>query len=317
MNELDNLDSPVAPGTLDQLGISVSPPAVLPADSIVNAELENQVATAKRYPRNPPAMFLRRLVQLATVDADTAAECYYRLPRKKKDGTDATIEGPSIRLAEMAASQWGNVLYGARPVSADKTTVVVMGFCWDLESNVRRAVYVQRKITDRNGRRYSDDMVTVTTNAACAIAARNAVIAVVPRALINQAMKAAKSLAVGDVQSLTDRRNKALAHFAKLGVSEARVLGALSVETVDDIGLDQLEELHGLAGALRDGDTTLEDAFPPLLAGGTGPNPDLQAPTRTGALVQKLTQQGKPNPAAPPKRGPLPRDIGREPGGEG
>ena len=46
---------------------------------------------------------------MATIDAEVAGSCFYKLSRGGK-----TIEGPSVRLAEIVASAWGNLKFGAR-----------------------------------------------------------------------------------------------------------------------------------------------------------------------------------------------------------
>src|SRR6185369_14649302 len=66
-------------------------------------EIDIQIATAKRYPRSITA-FKRQCLEMATLDEETAGSMYYVLPRAGKK-----IEGPSVRLAEIAGSAWGNL----------------------------------------------------------------------------------------------------------------------------------------------------------------------------------------------------------------
>src|SRR5262245_56131534 len=81
-------------------------PAVPGADSSINV----QVATAKKYPRDVQRS-LEKARQLATLNDEVAEECHYSIPRGGKQ-----IEGPSVRLAEVVASCWGNLRIGARIV---------------------------------------------------------------------------------------------------------------------------------------------------------------------------------------------------------
>src|SRR5690606_7497519 len=122
---------------------------------------------------------------------------------------------------------------------------------------------VWRRITDRDGRRYSDDMVAVTANAACSIAFRNAVFRVIPKVYVDEVCEAAKRTAIGNQKTLPERRQSLIEYITqKLGVELSRVLGVVGKEHVEDIDLNDLEDLYGICTAVRDGDITVETAFP-------------------------------------------------------
>jgi hypothetical protein len=275
------------------------PPAVIPVtalEAVARAEIDIQVTTAKQYPREVKAAVARAL-EMATATPDIAAECFYVLRRKdNRTGKVTTIEGPSIRLAEIFACTWGNLAYGFRAIADDGRAVVLEGVCVDYETNLRCTKQVRRNVLDRNGRRLSEDLVTVTTMAAGSIGCRNAIFGVIPAVYVAQALKAAKRAAVGEAKSLTARRDKALAHFAKLGIEEPRVLGVLGREAVDAITEEDVQTLLGLATAIRDGDTTLEQAFPPVRPAGE-PEP-VEGRSRSEALAERLAQEGVGDPAA-------------------
>ena len=230
------------------------PPTVV--ESMTRAEVDMQIATAKRYPRDY-SVVKRKMVSLATLDEETAQSCFYNLSRQGK-----AIQGPSVRLAEIAASCFGNMRAAAQVVDNDGKTITARGICHDLESNSCFAVEVKRRITDKHGRTYSDDMQVVTGNAACAIALRNAIFKTVPFALIKPVYERAKQVAVGTIQTLTERRTNMLKAFAALGVNEGRILAAVGKPGIEDIGLAELETLIGLHTAIKDGDQNIDDAFP-------------------------------------------------------
>jgi len=219
-------------------------------------EVDQQIATAKRFPRSVKK-FKEAALSLATLDEDTAASCFYAVPRDGK-----TIEGPSARLAEIVAASWGNLRVTASIVNEDDAFVTARGMAWDLENNVAVATEVRRRITGRNGKRYSDDMIITTSNAACSIALRNALFKVVPFAMIRPIFAAAKKLAIGDATTLVQKRTDMVTYFAKMGVSLAQVIGAVDKPSIDDVTVDDLGILRGLATAIKDGDTTIEEAFP-------------------------------------------------------
>jgi hypothetical protein len=265
--------------------------------NIVVAEIEQQVATARKYPRSV-SRFLKEAETMATITQQVADDCTYVLPRKDKGGQTRNIEGPSARFAEIVASAWGNCRAGARVVSEDKEFVVAQGAFHDLERNVAITFEVRRRITDRNGRKFSPDMIAVTGNAAASIALRNAVFKGVPKAYWQPAWEAARKASLGDSKTLATRRLDALAYLQKFGASEAQILASLGVRGVEDINVEHLGVLKGLATALRDGDTTLEQAFPqeavvvpavsiavaqPQPAAPTAPTPALPAAPASGS----------------------------------
>lgn len=235
------------------------------------SEIDVQVSTAKKFPRSI-GLAKRRMVEMATLDEETAKACGYALKRKDKGGKIVWIEGPSIRMAEIAVSCWGNLRYGARVIEETDRFIVAQGVCYDLEANVFNTIEVRRRITDRNGRKYGDDMVGVTANAACAIAQRNAVFKVVPRAIINAAYAAAMAAACGDAKTFTQRRQNAVGEFKKLGVTTEELLAVLGKPTggPEDIDTTDLRRLHGLLTAINDGETTVDAVFRPQAAEANG-----------------------------------------------
>lgn len=231
----------------------------IPLPTIVeNNEINQQVATAHRYPRSI-TKFRQEAMTMATIDEETAASCFYKLPRAGKE-----IEGPGIRLAEIVASAWGNLRTGARIVEETNEYIVAQGFAHDLEKNVATAIEVRRRITDKYGKKYSSDMVSTTANAACSIALRNAIFKVIPKSYIDKVYESAKSVAIGNASTLNSRRTAAIAYFSKMGVTEAQILSTLGKAGIQDIDLNDIETLTGLKTAIKDGQTTVDQAFPPL-----------------------------------------------------
>src|SRR3954462_11756172 len=114
-------------------------------ESLERASVDIQISTAHKYPRSLTVV-KRRMMDLATLDEETAESCFYKLNRQGK-----SIEGPSIRLAEIAASSFGNLRYGARVIANDGKQITAQGFCHDLESNVMSTIEVKRRITGRDG----------------------------------------------------------------------------------------------------------------------------------------------------------------------
>src|SRR6185312_4643839 len=115
---------------------------------IGHGQLETHFAMAARRPRSIKK-FKDEVLQLVTLDEETAQGCIYALPRDGK-----TIEGPSARFAEILAYSWGNTFIAARPVHEDAEFVTSQGMFFDFEKNNLVTFETKRRITDRNGKRY-------------------------------------------------------------------------------------------------------------------------------------------------------------------
>jgi len=225
-------------------------------EALNRAEIDTLITTAKRYPRSITE-FRKRCNDLATLDSFIAAECTYKLKRGGKE-----IVGPTARFAEIVAHSWGNCRAGARVISVGERMITAQGYFADLEANVAIQYEVQRRITNKDGERFNDDMIGVTGNAACSIALRNAVLKGVPKAIWNPMWERSRQAAKGDISTLIDRRNAAFDQLAKMGVQADRVFNALGVGGPADIGLDELVELNQLITAINEGDQSIDDAFP-------------------------------------------------------
>lgn len=222
---------------------------------IIKAEMDTQILTAKQFPRSLK-MFFDKAMSMATISEGVAASCTYSLPRGGK-----TLDGPSVRLAEIVCASFGNIRSGARVISNDGKTITAQGICHDLETNNCVTVEIKRRITDKNGRTFNDDMQTVTGNAACAIAFRNAVFKVIPSALVSEIQEKAKEVARGTAETLVVRRDKALAYFKELGVKEKQICDVLEIKKIEDIDLDKLSTLRGMVTLIKNNESTVAELF--------------------------------------------------------
>lgn len=283
--------------------------------AIVKSEVEAQIEAAHRYPRNIKA-FLNEAMTLATINQDVAESCIYSLPRGGK-----MITGPSVRLAEICASAYGNMHIAARVVGAEEREVTAQGVAWDTQKNLRISIENKRRITDRNGNRFQDDMIVVTGNAAASIALRNAIFRVIPRAYVMTIYERARAVAVGSASTLEARRDQVFERLGKLGISQERVLARLAKPGVVDIDLADLEVLIGLGTSIKSGDTSIDDAFPALMVAAPPPvtaeNEGRRISMRGNRRQQSAaasepspTPDAKPEPTGDPEPEPRTREPG-------
>lgn len=224
--------------------------------TVTRSEIETQLAAAEKRPR-VISKFFEDVKTIACSNPKVAESTFYRLRRSGK-----TIEGPSVRLAEIVASRYRNLRVGGRVVEINDSHVVAEGVCHDLETNTSVQTETRRRIKDRNGRRYNEDMIATTAQAAVSIAVRNAVFRVVPRALIDPLLDDCKKAALGK-GTVEEQRAKAMAHFEKLGRGEADVLRYLGRRRIEDVDVEDILTLRGVAQAVKDGETSLEAEFAP------------------------------------------------------
>lgn len=249
------------------------------------AEVDMQVATAKRYPRD-----LKACIELARSTAllneDVAASCCFALERGGK-----VIEGPSVRLAEIICQAWGNIRFEKRSLAADATFVSGEAVVWDLERNVAGRAETKRRITDRDGRRYNDDMIVTASNAAASVAFRNAVFTVIPRAIVRDIYFEAQDLAKGDIKSLGERRAKAIEWWARYGVSAERICAKFGRASVVELTIEDIAKLKAITEQVKEKHLDIADAFPESgaepkqgasgLADRVGAKPTAEAPAAT------------------------------------
>jgi hypothetical protein len=227
------------------------------AVSLAKAEIDQQIMTSRALPRSIQKA-VSNITTLATLDEETAEECIYAVPRGGK-----TIRGPSIRFAEIVASQWGNCRIGARVVHVDKTEkyVEAEGVFHDLETNVAHTARVRRTIQAKRGKGIDNDMIQLAGAAACSIARRNAILAGIPKGVARQGYLAVEKVIRGDIKTLAERRDRALEAFAQFGVSAEQIFEALGIGGKNDITLDHLTTLTGMRSAIKNGESTVEEMF--------------------------------------------------------
>lgn len=222
------------------------------------AAIDIQVSTAKTYPRNLMRS-IENAVAIATLDKATAQTCTYSLPRSGK-----SISGPSVHLAKILAQTWGNLRVDAKVIEIGKTQITSQAVAFDLENNLAIKVEVKRSIMTRSGR-MNDDMITVTGNAANAIALRNAVFAVIPRNVVDKVYNAALKTITGDLsteEKLIAKRKQMFDYFiGTYGLTEQEVLSAVGKAASNFITADDIVTLLGVDQAIKDGDISVDNAF--------------------------------------------------------
>ena len=267
---------------------SKTPQSASALEQYERAQLKTAMDVAREFDRPSLKELQNKLMSLVTTDTETAEACFYSLRRKSKEGGEKVIRGPSVRLAELATMIYGNLKFGSRVIGSDGQTITAQGVCTDLQTNNTACLEVKRRITDKFGKTFNEDMQVVTGNAACAIALRNAIFKIVPGVLVTPVYEQAIRVAVGDAKTLSSRRLTAVEKLSKMGVSKERVLAVLERSSVEEITLDDLEVLTSLRTEIRDELKTIDEAFP------------IVAPPPKPTFAQR--HQSKAPPPPPPEK---------------
>lgn len=228
-------------------------------ESMQRAEIDVQISTAHRYPRSMQ-QFKKRAIEMATLDEETAESCLYSRPV----GGGKFATGLSVRMAEIVGASYGNLRVAATIIEQTERYVKARGMAHDLESNFASACEVIESTVKKDGKPYDERMRIVIAKACLAKARRDATFQVVPKALCKPIEVQARAVAVGNASTLVARREQVMSWVGKLGIDPARVFAALGANGEEEIGLDELAQLTGVKTAIKDGEVTVDEAFPPL-----------------------------------------------------
>lgn len=222
------------------------------------AMVDVQISTAKAFPRNIKRA-TENAIAIVTMDVATASTCTYSVPRGGK-----AITGPSVHLAKILAQVWGNMRCEAKVIGNDGKQITSQAIAFDLENNLAIKAEVKRSIMTKTGR-MSDDMIVVTGNAANSIALRNAIISVIPRAIVDKIYNEAKKTITGDISDATKLIARRKQVFDGLrdtyNLKDAEILSVVGKAAIDHITPDDLVVIIGVAQAIKDGDTTVDASF--------------------------------------------------------
>ena len=234
------------------------------SDTIYQSDLaafDSQVTTAKRFPRNL-TQIMNNVEVMITSDVAFAEKCIYKLTRDGKD-----ISGPSAALSKLFMQLYGNMRTDSRVIAFEQNFVRAEAVVWDLENNVANKATVLRRITTKKGVVFGDDMKQVTGAAACSIALRNALWAIIPTAFVTRAITLAKNTVLGNVSDdskFLTRRAEIIRQLNNLlGVTNQEICAYLNVETIEVIDRDHLFTLFGTIAMIEQGDTTVAEVFRP------------------------------------------------------
>jgi len=243
-------------------------------------EVQAAVVVAKKFPRDPNEAFTR--IMKACERKSLAEVAQYAYPRGSQ-----VIVGPSIRLAEVLAQNWGNMSFGIRQLSTNAQESVMEAFCWDLETNVRRTqtFTVEHSRDTKQGKKKledSRDIYEMTANQG-ARRVRACILAVIPGDIVEAAVEQCERSLKSSGEPMEDRVRKMLLAFKDFGVTQEMIEKRLA-HNLDAIIETELLTLQKIYRSLKDGMAKREDFFE-IAGSDVGKAKDLNEKLKSSGVV--------------------------------
>jgi hypothetical protein len=249
------------------------------------AEVQAAMMIARMNPRDPVAAMDRILNACARPSlADSAVYTYSR------GGTD--VSGPSIRLAEAIAQNWGNLQFGIRELEQARGGSTVQAFAWDVETNTRREVTFHvphTRHTKKGAIKLEDprDIYEMVANQG-ARRLRSCVLAVIPGDVVEAAVAQCELTMKAKADTSPEAMQKMVAAFQAFGVTREQIEKRIQ-RHLDAIQPAQVVGLKKIYASLRDGMSSPADWFDVTESekGDSSPPP---SSSRTEALKARMKE---------------------------
>lgn len=222
-------------------------------------EVQAAMIIAKRFPRDEVEAY-NRIIR-ACQRKSLAEQAEYEYPRGGQK-----VSGPSIRLAEALAQNWGNIDYGVMELEQKEGSSEMMAYAWDLETNTRatRVFSVKHwRDTKKGGYKLTDsrDIYETTANFG-ARRVRACILEIIPGDVVEAAQEQCNiTLRSGNKEPLIDRVRKMVGAFEKeFSVTKDMIekfLGCAS-EAFSENDFVRLRKVYR---SLKDGMAKREDYF--------------------------------------------------------
>ena len=252
-------------------------------------EVQAAMVIAKRFPRDEVESY-NRIIR-ACKRVSLAEQAMYEYPRGK-----TKVTGPSIRLAEMAAQNWGNIDYGIIELEQRRGESQVMAYAWDLETNTRQTkIFTVPHIREtKNGNvPLTDprDIYEMVANQG-ARRVRACILGVIPGDVIESAIDQCNATLQGQSKEpLIDTIRKIVGTFKEqFGVDSAMLEKYIGCKT-DAFSMTDLIRLKKVYRSLCDGMAKREDYFDLAPEDKADTNPEIKNPFANDA-ERKRTAKG-------------------------
>lgn len=213
---------------------------------------------AKAFPRDIRQSLER--IKTACMRTGLASVATYTYSR---GGTD--ISGPSIRLAEVLANNWGNIRAGIKELEKRDGESTVLAYCHDLETNTRveKEFQVQHIIFKKQGgaKRLVDprDIYEKVANEG-ARRMRACILSVIPKDIVDEAVAVCEETLKANVEITKERLEAMCDKFADYDVTREQIEKKIQ-RNLSAITPAQFLQMMQIYNSLKDGMSKAEDWF--------------------------------------------------------
>ena len=236
----------------DQQGKTLAGVTAAMATTRQAQEVQAAMVVAKNFPRNPMESMNRILDSCARPSLAEDATYEYN-----RGGTK--IYGPSIRLAECLAQNWGNIDFGFIELDRKSGESTVMAYAWDLETNTRRSlIFSVKHQRESNGGSYAltserDIYEVVANNAQRRV--RACILALIPGDVIDNAVHQCELTLKARDQGvpLEKRIEDMIAAFEGYEITPAMLAAFCGKQSEKNLDEADIRKLRKAYTSLRDG----------------------------------------------------------------
>lgn len=213
------------------------------------AEMQGAMVIAKKFPRNQIEAIER--IKNACCRPTLASGALYSYARGGSE-----ITGPSIRLAEVIAQNWGNIQFGIRELERNAGRSQVEAFAWDMETNVREVktfTVEHTRYTKSGSRKLEDprDIYELIANDG-ARRLRSCILSIIPGDVVEAAVAQCEATLKASADTSLEAVKKLVETFATFGVSAEQIEKRIQCR-LDAIKPAQIVNLRKIYQSLRDG----------------------------------------------------------------
>ena len=221
------------------------------------AEAISAIQMAKAFPRNEIAA-RDRIANACSRQRLAESACY----TYSRGGAEVT--GPSIRLAEALAQNWGNMQFGIRELEQRNGESTCEAFAWDLETNARQVKVFQVphiRYTKRGAVRLTDprDIYEMVANQG-ARRLRACILGILPGDIIEEAVEQCEATLRTKCEVTPERVKAMLEAFGKFNVTKEQIEKRIQ-RRIEAMTPPQLVGLGKIYNSLKDGMSKPSDWF--------------------------------------------------------
>ncbi len=250
-------------------------PASVAAGEAAKARIQSAYIMAYQKPRDD--MESRDRILKACKRSEFAGKAEYSKPVGSK-----FIKGPSVRFAELALREWGNIMTEVTTLYEDDGIRRVRVSVLDLETNAQftRDIQIKKTIERRSKKGREDDFISERKNsygetvyilratdeemhtkesAWVSKVLRNEGLRLIPTDIIEEGMaEARKTVADRATKDPEGEKKRVLDSFSSIGISPKEVQKYIR-HTLDTISPAELVSLRAVYQSIRDGESTWAD----------------------------------------------------------